>query len=232
MVLETVDLVAQLKVVFNIEDKKRSDIIGILAVVLGMIFVVSILYLSFFYFANNVDKKQKESVEEYKVSEQSLGKSLVINTNSIKKETRYSSKIELGKACENVQNNLNISTEEAIYAVTSESQDNIDLLAKLVYAEVGNLNDEAQIATASVVLNRMNSSSFPNSLYAVIYQDGQYACTWNGAIEKEPSEQAYNNAKYVYENGSQIPANVVFQAEFIQGSGVYKQVGNTYFCYK
>lgn len=218
--------------VFNIEDKKRSDIIGILAVVLGMIFVVSILYLSFFYFSDDIDKKSKETIEEYKTSEQSLGKPLVINTNNITKNIYDSSKIEINKACENVQNNLNISTEEAIYAVTSEENDNIYLLAKLVYAEVGNLNDEAQIATASVVLNRVNSSSFPDNLYAVIYQEGQYACTWNGAIEKEPSEQAYNNAKYVYENGSQIPVNVVFQAEFIQGSGVYKQIGNTYFCYE
>ena len=217
-------LVAQLKVVFNIEDKKRSDIIGILAVVLGMIFVVSILYLSFFYFAGDY--------EEYEANKQSLGKPLVINTNDTAKNIYNSSKIEIGKACENVQNNLNISTEEAIYTVTSESQDNIDLLAKLVYAEVGNLNDEAQIATASVVLNRVNSSSFPDNLYAVIYQEGQYACTWNGAIEKEPSDQAYNIAKYVYENGSQIPESVVFQAEFIQGSGIYKQIENTYFCYE
>ena len=33
-------------------------------------------------------------------------------------------------------------------------------------------------------------------------------------------------------NGSILPANVIFQAEFKQGDGVYAQIGNTYFCCK
>lgn len=155
-------------------------------------------------------------------------KPLVINS-----DTYYSAEyIKLSTACENVQKNLNISTDKAIYAVITEDEDNIDLLARLVYSEVGNLNDDAQIATASVVMNRVNSNSFPNSIYSVIYQEGQYAVTHNGTINNQPSDQAYNNAKFVYENGSQIPSNVVYQAEFTQGSGIYKQIANMYFCYE
>ena len=38
--------------------------------------------------------------------------------------------------------------------------------------------------------------------------------------------------EYVYWNGSQISENVLFQAEFLQGSGVWKQIDNQYFCYE
>ena len=167
----------------------------------------------------------KESNEQ---NSQPKAKPLVINS-----DTYYSEEyIKLSTVCENVQKNLNISTDETLYAVTSDDEDNIDLLARLVYSEVGNLNDEAQIATASVIMNRVNSNAFPNSIYGVIYQEGQYAVTQNGAINNSPSEQAYNNAKFVYENGSQIPSNVVYQAEFAQGSEAYKKIDNTYFCYE
>lgn len=48
----------------------------------------------------------------------------------------------------------------------------------------------------------------------------------------EPDERAIKNAEYVYWNGSQIPENVIFQAEFPHGSEVWKQIDNQYFCYE
>jgi hypothetical protein len=84
----------------------------------------------------------------------------------------------------------------------------------------------------SVVLNRVASEYFPDTMYEVIYQKGQYACTWDGNIEKEPNERAYKIAEDLLRNGSVLPANVIFQAEFKQGDGVYSKVQNMYFCYK
>jgi spore germination cell wall hydrolase CwlJ-like protein len=106
-------------------------------------------------------------------------------------------------------------------------------MAHLIYAEAGSswCSDELQLYVGSVVLNRVNSSQFPDTIRGVIYQDGQYACTWDGNFEKEPDERAWKNAEIVLVHGSQLPDNVVYQAEFKQGSGVYCKVGNTYFCY-
>ena len=39
-------------------------------------------------------------------------------------------------------------------------------------------------------------------------------------------------AKYLLENGSQIPENVVFQSKKKQGSGTWKTIDGQYFCYK
>lgn len=124
--------------------------------------------------------------------------------------------------------------EEDISNVIEMESEKKYLLARLVYAEAGSESDEHQQAVASVVLNRMNSDKFPDSIDEVIYQRNplQYACIEDGNIDKIPDERAIKNAYYIWDNGSILPDNVLYQAEFKQGSGVYKQIGNTYFCYE
>lgn len=124
--------------------------------------------------------------------------------------------------------------EEDISNVIEVESEKKYLLARLVYAEAGSESDEHQQAVASVVLNRMNSDKFPDSIDEVIYQRNplQYACIEDGNIDKIPDERAIKNAYYIWDNGSILPDNVLYQAEFKQGSGVYKKIGNTYFCYE
>lgn len=107
------------------------------------------------------------------------------------------------------------------------------LMAHLIFAEAGSsmCSDEMQLYVGSVALNRVNSPCFPDTLKEVIYQKGQYACTWDGNFDKEPDARAWRNASIVLVNGSLLPENVVYQAEFKQGSGVHIQVDNMYFCY-
>lgn len=113
----------------------------------------------------------------------------------------------------------------------SYSENDLYILSHLIYGEAGNQNWNFQVATGSVVLNRVKSNKFPNSIKGVVFQRGQYACTWDGNYNKTPSKQAKNVAKYLLQNGSQLPSYVIWQAEFRQGKGVYKKLGNTYFCY-
>lgn len=124
--------------------------------------------------------------------------------------------------------------EEDISNIIEVESEKKYLLARLVYAEAGSESDEHQQAVASVVLNRMNSDKFPDSIDEVIYQRNplQYVCIEDGNIDKIPDERAIKNAYYIWDNGSILPDNVLYQAEFKQGSGVYKKIGNTYFCYE
>ena len=110
----------------------------------------------------------------------------------------------------------------------------LELLAHLIFAEAGSdwCSDKMQQYTGSVVLNRIASPYFPNNMYDVIYQKGQYSVTRTGAINRTPNERAYNVARFLLENGSVLPANVVFQSQHIQGDGIYEKVQNMYFCYK
>ena len=68
------------------------------------------------------------------------------------------------------------------------------LLAKLVYAEARGEPYKGQVAVAAVVLNRVESSSFPNTISGVIYQRNAFTCVNNGSINNTPDNTAIRAA--------------------------------------
>ena len=68
------------------------------------------------------------------------------------------------------------------------------LLAKLVFAEARGESYKGQVAVAAVVLNRVSSSSFPNTISGVIYQTGAFSCVSNGSINNTPNDTAVRAA--------------------------------------
>lgn len=145
--------------------------------------------------------------------------------NSSKEVTSRSSNSLSEKNTETIE-----KTDEKI------NSDDLDLMARIIYAEAGNCSDEEQLLVGNVIMNRVASPKYPNTIREVIYQKGQYSPTWNGAINKKPSEKAIKNAKRILNGERFCPTNVVYQAMFKQGSGVYKVLKNpdgiTYFCYE
>lgn len=113
------------------------------------------------------------------------------------------------------------------------TEDEIDLLARLLTAEQGYNADEMDYyMTGSVIVNRIKSEKFPNSLYEVVFQSGQYQCVSNNHINREYDDVAWEVAEELLEEGTTIDERVTYQAEFEQGSGVYKKRGRTYYCYQ
>ncbi len=115
----------------------------------------------------------------------------------------------------------------------------LDLLSRVIYAEVGCtwIPDWVQRMVGSVVLNRVKSTHYPNTIRDVVYQANQYSPVWDGSINKTPDARTIANAKYLLEHGSICPANVTGQNSIATGSGVYQSyydsvLGTTvYFCY-
>ena len=128
---------------------------------------------------------------------------------------------------------LEIENVPDIIVESKYSEEDLNLLARLIWSEAGSdwLTDEHQRAVASVVINRVTDSRFPNTIKDVIYQKGQYACVNNGMINQTPNQRAIDNAKYVLDNGVTIPENVIWQSQSRQGKGVWKQIQGHYFCY-
>lgn len=60
----------------------------------------------------------------------------------------------------------------------------VDLFAAILQCEAGSKNYDALLAVATVIMNRMESSRYPNTLHGVIYQSGQFSPTWNGSLNK------------------------------------------------
>lgn len=78
---------------------------------------------------------------------------------------------------------------------TTNSSSDLNLLARLVYAEARGEPYTGQVAVASVVLNRVKSSSFPNSVAGVIYQRGAFDVVSDGQINLTPNSTAKKAAQ-------------------------------------
>ena len=78
---------------------------------------------------------------------------------------------------------------------TSSSTSDLNLLSRLVYAEARGEPYAGQVAVAAVVLNRVKSSSFPNTVAGVIYQSGAFSVVNDGQINLTPNETAKKAAQ-------------------------------------
>lgn len=77
----------------------------------------------------------------------------------------------------------------------SSSNSDLNLLARVVYGEARGEPYEGQVAVAAVVLNRVRSSSFPNSISSVVYQSGAFTAVSDGQINLTPNSTAKKAAQ-------------------------------------
>lgn len=73
---------------------------------------------------------------------------------------------------------------------TTNSGDMIDLLARLVNGEARGEPYKGQVAVAAVVMNRVRSSEFPDTISGVIYQKGQFSSVTDGQFDKAIDEKS------------------------------------------
>ena len=76
------------------------------------------------------------------------------------------------------------------YAQTTSRNNQEELLARIVHAESKGEPYLGQVCVAAVILNRVDSSDFPNSLAGVIYQPGAFEPVSNGTINEAVPQDA------------------------------------------
>ena len=116
----------------------------------------------------------------------------------------------------------------------SYSDDDIWYLSRVIQAESGYCQKEMMEGVGSVVLNRRDDDRFPDTIKEVIEQPGQYS-TLSWLSSQTPTEEVMDVTIDLLENGSKFPPEVVWQANFPQGSGTYQTLSTSYstmyFCY-
>lgn len=78
---------------------------------------------------------------------------------------------------------------------SSYSESEIYLLAKVIYGEARGESYTGQVAVGAVVLNRVKSSSFPNTISGVVYQPYAFTAVADGQINLVPNESAKKAAR-------------------------------------
>lgn len=79
--------------------------------------------------------------------------------------------------------------------LNDQSSNDLYLLAKCVYAEARGEPYVGQVAVAAVILNRVKHPDFPNTIYGVVYQPWAFTAVYDGQIDYEPNETAYQAAR-------------------------------------
>lgn len=90
---------------------------------------------------------------------------------------------------------LGISLSSGSSGNSNYSGGDIYLLAKTIHAEARGEPYIGQVAVGAVVLNRVKSSSFPNTISGVVYQPWAFTAVHDGQINLEPNDSAMRAAK-------------------------------------
>lgn len=99
------------------------------------------------------------------------------------------------------------------------TDEDLYVLSHIISAEAGNCQEEMMLYVGSVVLNRVESDEFPDTIYEVVFQTDplQYGPTKDGSYYEEPTPEAVEAAEKLLKDGSVLPADVIYQSNEILG---------------
>ena len=133
-----------------------------------------------------------------------------------------------------------IITGYRVYPVTEMTQemideemyyDSLELLAICVEAEAANQGLEGKRLVADVILNRVDSPEFPNSITEVITQPYHFTSYWDGAMARaEPTQETFEAVRMELEHRSNTEILYFTAGEWPEYGTRWKQVGDHYFC--
>lgn len=119
---------------------------------------------------------------------------------------------------------------------TSYSNEDVELLGKVISAEARGESYEGQVAVGAVILNRIAHPSFPDSLSGVIYQQGAFSCV-NDSNWYQPVSEASKKAARDALNGWDPSGGAIYYYNpsktsdaFMHSRTVVKVIGSHRFC--
>ena len=120
---------------------------------------------------------------------------------------------------------------ECRYPDLELTQDDIELLARMVWVEAQGEPEEGQQAVAEVVLNRLAADNFQDTLKGVIYAEGQFRST-AFLEDAEPTQTQYEAVEQALNGPYVLPKDVVFFATYPVNKSVWGKIGGHTFCYQ
>ena len=133
----------------------------------------------------------------------------ILSMEQLTKETLGATEITTEASTEIIAGTTAITATEAPTTEATMEQvfpqySDLKYLAAIVYCESGNQCMAGQQAVAIVVMNRVRSGNFPNDIYSVLYQSGQFTPASSGSLNKGLS---------MYDNGT-LPQSCIDAANY------------------
>lgn len=113
----------------------------------------------------------------------------------------------------------------AVNASASEQE----LLAALIFCEAGNQPYDGQVAVGAVVMNRVRSGSFPDTITDVIYQSGQFTPAMTGWLDSVLASDGYTDSAMQAAANALAGSNPIGDCLYFSTGGGGYQLGDHYF---
>ncbi len=104
-----------------------------------------------------------------------------------------------------------------------------ELLAALIYCEAGNQPYEGQVAVGAVVMNRVKSGVYPNTITDVIYQSGQFGPAMTGWLDSVLASGSYSDTARQAAADAIAGSNPVGDCLYFGNGNWGIQIGDHYF---
>lgn len=131
---------------------------------------------------------------------------------------------------------LGLRLSSTVSSVTKPASGDVYLLAQCIYSESRGEPYKGQVAVGAVVINRVKSSAFPNSISGVIYQKGAFSAVDDGQINLTPNDSALKAAKDAM-NGWDPTGGCLYyynpaktSNRWIRSRPIVVRIGNHVFC--
>lgn len=120
---------------------------------------------------------------------------------------------------------------ECRYPGLALSEQDTELLAKLIWEEAQSEPFEGQQAIAEVVLNRVSASNFPNNVHDVLYAPDQFKAIGH-IYDAKPTHIQYEAVRRALNGPYVVPEDVVFFAGYAENKNVWGTIGSHTFCHQ
>ena len=133
---------------------------------------------------------------------------------------------------------LNNKNQIGVFAASSSQTSNVQLLARAINGEARGEPYEGQVAVGAVIMNRVKSSKFPNTIAGVIYQKGAFTAVSDGQINV-PIAQGSTVLKAAQDalNGWDPTGGAIYYfnpntatSKWIWSRQIIKTIGKHHFC--
>ena len=187
-------------------------------------------------FASSTEAQEQSAVEAEVSTEPSDQEETLDEIAAVEAKIAYEAKLEEERRAAEEAERIAREKAEAEAAAAAQAEAAAaqqaaekELLASLIFCEAGNQPYEGQVAVGAVVMNRIKSSSYPDTMEEVIYQSGQFSPAMSGWLDRVRANQGYTEAAMQAAEDALAGSNPIGDCLYFSVGGYGTRIGDHLF---
>ena len=184
-------------------------------------------------FADTVTDIQEDAVDQTRAAAEEAYRAYQKKVEEEKKAAEEAKRLAEEKAAQEAaaqaEKEAQEQAEQAQASSVSVSASEQELLAALIFCEAGNQPYDGQVAVGAVVMNRVRSGSFPDTITDVIYQSGQFTPAMTGWLDSVLASDGYTDSAMQAAADALAGSNPIGDCLYFSTGGGGYELGDHYF---